>query len=646
MSEPFVKILRRCGALAAITLFAATAALHGQAAKRSRQPEPPAQAPPGPIRLSVDATQAPQKILHAHMQIPVRPGPLTLYYPKWIPGEHMPDGPIIEVAGLKFMADGKAVPWRRDLVEMFSYHLDLPQGVTSLDVELDFLLASANANFSSGGSATAALDVLSWNQLLLYPQGFPAGAITFLPSLRLPAGWKFGTALPGAKSNGDTVDFAAVPLTTLVDSPVLMGRYFRAIQLTPGQDPPHEVDIAADSPSALAMSPETQRELRQLVEETGALFGSRHYRDYHFLLTLSDDVAHFGLEHHESSDDRTYERSLIDEGYRILFAGLLPHEFTHSWNGKYRRPVDLATPDYQQPMRDDLLWVYEGLTEYLGEVLTARSGLFTEEQAHEELAQLIAQYDHRPGRDWRPLQDTADAAPFLYDATPDWETWRRGTDFYQEGEMLWLDVDTTLRSLTKDQKSINDFCKIFHGGPGGEPALKTYTFEDVVATLNGLAPYDWAGFLRTRLDGLATNTPNEALQNSGWRLVYNEQPNEIQSTTDKIEQRDDLMLSIGLIINNDGTVIDVLHGGPCYNAGIGPGMKMQAVEGRQFSTDELDDAIDNAKSTNAPIQLMLTNGTEFRSYRVDYHGGLRYPHLERDSSRPDYLSEILHPLAR
>jgi predicted metalloprotease with PDZ domain len=645
MSQAFMGILRRCGALAAAALFAA-AGVHGQAAKRSRQPEPPAQAPSGPIRLSVDATQAPQKILHAHMQIPVRPGPLTLQYPKWIPGEHMPDGPIIEVAGLKFSADGKAIPWRRDLVEMFSLHLDIPQGVTSLDVDLDFLLGATNSSFSAGGSATAALDVLSWNQLLLYPQGFPANAITFLPSLRLPAGWKFGTALPGAKSNGDTIDFAAVPLNTLVDSPVIMGRYFRAIQLTPGQDPPHEVDIAADSPAALAMSPETQKELRQLVEETGALFGSRHYRDYHFLLTLSDDVAHFGLEHHESSDDRTYERSLIDEGYRILFAGLLPHEFTHSWNGKYRRPAGLATPDYQQPMKDDLLWVYEGLTEYLGEVLTARSGLLTQEQAHEELAQLIAQYDHRPGRDWRSLQDTADAAPFLYNATPDWENWRRATDFYQEGEMLWLDVDATLRSLTKDQKSMNDFCKIFYGGPGGEPALKTYTFEDVVSTLNGLAPYDWAGFLRARLDGVATNTPNEALQNSGWKLVYNEQPNEIESTTDRIEQREDLMLSIGLTVNGDGTVIDVLHGGPCYKSGIGPGMKIQAVEGRQFSTDGLEDAIDNAKSTNTPIQLMLTNGAEFRSYRVDYHGGLRYPHLERDSSRPDYLSEILRPLAR
>src|SRR5271155_3803754 len=270
------------------------------------------------------------------------------------------------------------------------------------------------------------------------------------------------------------------------------------------------MDIASDSQAALAMTPDTEAHFRQLVAETGALFGVRHYRGYHFLLTLSDDVAHFGLEHHESSDDRTGERSLIDESELIGFAGLLPHEFVHSWNGKYRRPVGLATPDYQQPMKDDLLWVYEGLTEYLGEVLTARSGLQTAEQWREDFAGLVAQYEHRPGRDWRSLQDTADAAPFLYNAGTDWANWRRGTDFYEEGSLLWLDVDSTLRRLTNDQKSVNDFCRVFHGGSSGQPELKPYTFEDVVATLNGLAPYDWSGFLRSRLDQTSTKTPTES----------------------------------------------------------------------------------------------------------------------------------------
>jgi predicted metalloprotease with PDZ domain len=602
-----------------------------------------AQTPTGPIRLAVDASQAPQRILHSHMQIPVKPGPLTLYYPQWIPGEHMPDGPIIEVAGLKFNVGGKTVPWRRDLVEMCTFHLDVPPGASTLDVDLDFLLAAVASGFSGGGSATASLDVLSWNQVLLYP-ALPAHDVIFEPSLRLPAGWQFGTALPGAKRSGDTISFAPVRLDALVDAPVIAGRYFRAIQLTPGENPPHELDIAADSAAALAITPETEMQLKKLVAETGALFGVRHYRDYHFLLTLSDDVAHFGLEHHESSDDRVSERDLIDESGRIDFSGLLPHEFVHSWNGKYRRPAGLATPDYQKPMKDDLLWVYEGLTEYLGDVLTARSGLLTQQQSLEELAALVAQYEHRPGRDWRPLQDTADAAPFLYDSTPDWSSWRRSTDFYQEGELLWLDVDATLRRLTKDQKSMNDFCKIFHGGPGGEPALKTYTFEDVVATLNSLAPNDWAGFLRTRLDQTSTKTPIEALENSGWKLVYNEQPNEMQANSEETGKSVNLALSMGLTSTDDGTIVDVIHGGPSYAAGLGPGMKIAAVNGRQYSRATLREAVSAAKGTTEPIQLMVANGAQFRTFSVDYHGGIVHPHIERDESRPDYLSEIFHPL--
>jgi predicted metalloprotease with PDZ domain len=606
-----------------------------------------AAAPPGPIRLEVDASHAPQKILHAHLQIPVHPGPLVLYYPEWIPGEHMPDGPIANVAGLKFTAGGKMLPWRRDLVDMCTFHLEVPQGVNSLDVALDFLLSAPVSEFSAAASATPFLDVINWNQLVLYPKGYPARDLTYVPSLRLPEGWKFGTALPVAKQDGDTIDFAPVQLNTLVDSPVLAGRYFRAIELTPGQRRSHEMDIVSDSASALNMPADLEKDFRNLIEQTGPLFGGvRHYRNYHFLLTLSDDVAHFGLEHHESSDDRTYERSLIDPNQRIYFSDLIPHEFVHSWNGKYRRPADLATPDYQTPMKDDLLWVYEGLTEYYGEVLTARAGFWSPRQAREALAHVAAQADRRPGRAWRSLQDTADAAPLLYNAGLDWSNWRRGTDFYQEGELLWLDVDTTLRRLTNDQKSMNDFCRLFYGGPGGKPALKTYTFDDVVATLNSVAPYDWSGFLRARLDSLAPNTPVESVENSGWKIVYNEKPNELEEVIGAVKHRVYLTFSVGLLLGTNGLVLDVIHDGPSYNAGIGPGMKITAVNGKQFSPDVLKEAITAAKSSSQPIQLMVANGPQYQTHSVDYHGGLRYPHLERDKSRPDYLSEIFHPMAR
>jgi predicted metalloprotease with PDZ domain len=627
----------------AVRTFAALACFLAYAGVTSRSAL--AQPPQEPIKLAVDATDAPQKILHVHEAIPVKPGALNLYYAEWIPGEHMPDGPIIQMAGLRFTAGGKTIPWRRDLVEMYTLHLEIPPGVSTLDADFDFLLSAPASGFSGGASATAYLNVLSWNQVLLYPAGTSIRELMFDPSLKIPSGWQFGTALPVAGQEGDTIEFSPVPLNTLVDSPVLAGKYFRRIELTPGQTPKHEMDIAADSQAALAMPADMEAHFHQLVDETGVLFGTRHYRDYHFLVTLSDDVAHFGLEHHESSDDRTFERSLVDPEGRIEFAGLLPHEFVHSWNGKYRRPAGLATENYQDPMKDDLLWVYEGLTEYLGNVLTARSELLSIEDSREALALLAATYAQRPGRDWRPLQDTADAAPFLYDAGSDWANWRRGTDFYEEGELLWLDVDTTLRHVTNDKKSMNDFCRMFHGGEGGKPELKTYNFDDVVATLNSLAPHDWAGFLRARLDDTATKTPAEAIENSGWKIEFNEQPNSMLETSDDIEKKVDDSLSIGMIVSEDGGVIDVIHGGPCYKAGLGPGMKIAAVEGHPYSSEALDDAIQAAETNSSPIELIVQNGAAFKTISVDYHGGERYPHLVRDESKPDYLTEILSPQA-
>jgi predicted metalloprotease with PDZ domain len=592
--------------------------------------------------VDVDATQAPQRILHTHLAMPVEPGPLTLLFPEWIPGEHMPDGPINNIAGLKFTAARKVLPWRRDLLDMFSFHLTVPAGVTSLDVKFDFLISGVGSGYSSGASSTAYLNDLSWNQVILYPRGFAAKDLTYLASLKLPAGWKFGTALPGAKQNGDTISFDPAPLSTLVDSPVLAGRFFRVIPL--GQNPTQEIDIAADSEAALAMPPETEAAYRKLIAETGALFGSRHYRDYHFLLTLSDNTAHFGLEHHESSDDRSYEKMVTDPSFLVETASLLPHEFVHSWNGKYRRPEDLTTADYHQPMRDDLLWVYEGLTEYWGDVLTARSGLFTNDQAHEEFARLVALYDHEPGRSWRSLQDTADAAVVLYNADDDWRNWRREVDFYDESVFLWLDVDTTIRRLTKDKKSMNDFSHSFHGGPGGEPALKTYTFEEVVAALNAVVPYDWSGYLRTRLDSLAPKTPEEALLASGWLVTYSDEPNEIERVRDIVRKTTTLMNSIGLTANEDGTLAEVLYEGPSFKAGLGPGMKITEVAGKPFTSDALRSAV--AASVSTPVQLKVKNGPQEQIYTIDYHGGAKYPHLQRVQNRPDVLDEILRPLAQ
>ena len=373
-----------------------------------------------------------------------------------------------------------------------------------------------------------------------------------------------------------------------------------------------------------------------------------HYRDYHFLLTLSDDVAHFGLEHHESSDDRDSRAQLDRRARAWILPDLLPHEFVHSWNGKYRRPADLATPDYQQPMKDDLLWVYEGLTEYLGEVLTARSGLRTQNSRAKHLAFLVATYEHRPGRAWRPLQDTADSAVFLYNADADWPNWRRGMDFYEEGELLWLDVDATLRRLTNDQKSMNDFCRIFHGGPGGEPVLKTYTFDDIVATLTASRHMIGRHFFARGSIPPCQNTPIEAIENSGWKLVYNEQPNGMEVNAEVVTKHLDLDFSLGMTVGEDGSIGDVIHGGAAYAAGLGPGMKIVGVNGRQYSPETLTEAIDSARTATEPIQLIVANGAQMRTYSIDYHGGRVFPHLERidDAAHPDYLNDILRPLAQ
>lgn len=435
------------------------------------QTAPAAKPYPGTIRLSVDATQAAQIIFRATEIIPVTPGAITLVYPKWIPGEHGPTGPIVDSTGLKFTAGGQTIPWRRDDSDMYTYHLTVPAGVGQIEATLEFdAPVAGEGGFSAGASSTAKLAVLSWNWLVLYPAGYAAEQVNIQPSLTIPRTWQFGTPLPignsGFIANGDYISFAPTTLATLIDSPVIMGEYYRKIELSPpGEQRPAELDIAADSAAALEMPADTEQQYKNLVAEAGALFGARHYRDYHFLLTLSDHVAHFGLEHHEANDSRVDERSLIDETGRKLMSGLLPHEYTHSWNGKYRRPLGLATPDYQQPMKGELLWVYEGLTSYWGDVLTARSGLLNAAQARDGLALIAAGMSHRPGRQWRPLLDTTVAAQILYGSPFQWSSWRRSVDFYDEGVMIWLDADTTIRKLTNNQKSLDDWAKIFHGQP-------------------------------------------------------------------------------------------------------------------------------------------------------------------------------------
>ena len=592
------------------------------------------------ITIAVDASEAPRKIFHAQLSIPAAPGTLTLYYPKWIPGEHGPTGPIEDLAGLKFTGNGKTLKWRRDLQDGWTFHVEVPAGVSLVDASLDFISPVGEEGiYTAAASATDRMTVLSWNTLLLYPAGWTTDELTYQASVRLPSGWKFGTPLPIANQSGTEIKFKPASLTTLVDSPVIAGEFLRIVPLS--ENPHQEMDIAADSAAALDAPPELLESYKTMTDQAKKLFGAQHFRDYHFLYSLSDHVAHFGLEHHESDDSRTWERSFVDSDRRLLASGLLSHEYVHSWNGKYRRPADLATSDYQKTMQDDLLWVYEGLTSYLGDVLGARSAIRTPEQFRDSLAFMAARLDHVPGRTWRNLQDTADGVPSMQGAPNQWQSWRRTVDYYDEDVLNWLWVDTIIREQTHGQKSMDDFCHIFHGGQGGVPEVKTYTFDDVVNTLNQVAPYDWRGFWTERLTNHGPGAPLTGIERSGWKLVYDDDPSELMKSATEVYKGINAEFSIGLLLEENGYITDTVEGMSAAKAGIGPGMKVIAVNGRRFSPDVLSDALKINKGTSNPLELLIENTEYYKTYRLDYHDGSKYPHLVRDESQPDVLSDIL-----
>jgi predicted metalloprotease with PDZ domain len=597
------------------------------------------------IKIDLDLTDAPRKILRARLSIPVQPGPLTLVYPEWIPGEHSPSGPIDNFAGLVFKANGQTIPWERDDVNMFAFHLHVPAGVTTIEAEVDFLATAAASGFSAGASTSPNLAVVAWNEVALYPAGTPAGEVKFSPSIKLPDGWKMGTALTTTEADGTTTHFEAVPLDTLVDSPVLAGRFFREIPLASTiLSPKHFLDIAADGPEDLTLKDDEISEFSNLVIEAGALYQSRHYNHYNFLFTLSDSVAHFGLEHHQSSDDRVEARNFLDEDIKLINGGLLPHEFTHSWNGKYRRPSGLATPNFQQPMKGELLWVYEGLTEYFGDVLTARSGIWSSQQYREMLALSAAEMDHRPGRTWRNLQDTATAAQILYSTSNEWDNWRRSVDYYAEGELIWLEVDTTIRKLTGGKRSLNDFAARFLGKGGNTPPeVVPYEFADICVQLNDVAPYNWQHFLETRLNSKSPRAPLDGIVNGGYRLEYSDQSNEFARASETRDRGVDAWYSLGFH-SGDEIIRDVLVDSPAYKAGLGPGMKLIAINGRRATDELLHNAIRDAKTSKEPIELIVENDAFFKMVKIDYHDGEKYPHLVRQPNTADLLDEILKPM--
>ncbi len=613
-----------------------------------------------PVRITADLSDAPRKLFHAEVDLPVKSGPATFITPQWIPGEHAPNGPAATIVGVVFTANGQTLPWRRDDVNLYEFHVQVPAGVTSVRAHLDSII---------NGRISREMAVLEWQKLLLYPAHIPVKEIAVEPSVTVPAGWGIGTALipvgaPAAPPMTTGVDeqyhqpaagamtthFAVTNVEQLQDSPIITGKYFHEFALAPEVTPKHFIDVVSDAPGDQNLRPELLAQLSNLVREASAAYASHHYNAYHFLLTLSDIAGGEGLEHEQSSDNGVGEKGFADAEHQVAESDLLAHEFTHSWNGKYRRPDKLYEPDFATPQQGQLLWVYEGLTQYMGNVLAARSGLKNQAQYRDQLALSAASLDNESGRLWRSTEDTAIASSITRHPVL-WASWQRGQSYYQEGELMWLDIDTMIREQTGGKKSLTDFLHIFLGKGGDTgPIIVPYDRKELIRDLNEVMPYDWATFLHNRIDLPTPHTDLAGIERGGYKLIYTDKPSPTQRALDKTRRRGiDVWYSLGFRVTQDGTVGDVRLAGPADKAMLYPGAKILAVNGQAFGADGLKDAlntaIDASKGTSTPIHLTVQLESEVTTMDIDYHDGQRYPSLERVEGKPALLDTVTMPLA-
>nr|WP_158185624.1 tetratricopeptide repeat protein [Xanthomonas hyacinthi] len=614
-------------------LLAATAAFQATA-----QTAPPQDVPfAGTLKIDVDATDLAHRIFRVRTTIPATPGPLILLYPQWIPGNHSPTGPIDKLAGLVVKANGQVLPWKRDQFDVYAFKVEVPQGASEIVAEFKFLSSQGEGQ----GRVMMTLELLNlqWNTTALYPAGVYARNIKAQASVTLPPGWSYATALETAERVGDTVTFKPIDFDDLVDSPMFAGKYYKRIALDAGAKAPVYLNLFADEAKSLEAKPEQIKAHAALVQQMDKLYGARHFDHYEFLLALTEKLGGIGLEHHRSSENSGPLNYFTEWDKSWAGRDLLAHEFNHSWNGKYRRGADLATPSFNVPMGDSLLWLYEGQTQFFGEVLAARSGLWTQAQARDMLADVAASYQRgRPGLAWRALQDTTNDPTMSLRRPRAYRSYQMSEDYYSGGQMLWLETDAKLRELSGNKRSIDDFAKAFFGMHDGAWEVNPYTFEDIVATLDGVARYDWARFLRSRIDGHGPLVGG--IEASGWKLVYSDQPNEAVKTYEATKKGIGLTYSLGLSLDEKGSVQDVLWDGPAFDAGIIAGNGIVAVNGREYSADTIKDAITAAKGGTAPIELLVKRGNRYDTLRIAYHGGLQYPHLERIAGKPDRLSEL------
>ncbi len=596
-----------------------------------------------PETIVLDARKAPIGLAYSHMVIPVRPGPFTIDYPQWIPGEHGPTGPLSDVSELRVSANGRPLDWHRDQVDLYAFHMNVPQGVNAIHVDFTVLL-----NGNGGPMATRNIMVGNWNRYIFYQRNIDNTQYYVKASMILPSGWDYASALPLASRNGDHVDFNTVTLETLVDSPTDLGRYVKHYTTWSGDGANAYLDLFADAPEDLKIDDKTIDAYKRLVPEAMALYGGRHWNVYHAELTLSDTLGFQGIEHHQSSDDRANDSFMTSPMAQMAGGDLIPHEFSHSWNGKYRRPFDLQQPDYNEPYPEhtELLWQYEGMNQYMGDMLSFRSGIRDPKDYPEYLASLYARFAYEPGRNTTPIIDTTTGAPYYYCcARGVYPTIRRTAgDFYGEGELMWLDADTIIREQSHGTKSLDDYTKVFAGGISA-PKVVTYTREDLEGYLNQVVPYDWHGFFQKYVYSIAPLPPTDEIQRAGYKLVFTDKPNKFDEARSAAFHGISSWYDAGIALSGKGNVTDVRENGPAWNAGLAPGMQIVAVNGREFSGDLWTQAVTDAKTSTGPIRLRIKQGHWYSRIDLNYHDGLKYPHLDRIPGTTDMLSEIMAPHA-
>ncbi len=590
---------------------------------------------PGTITLDIDASDNKHGIFRVKERVPVdKAGPMVLLFPKWLPGNHSPTGQIEKLAGLHFSAGGKPLSWTRDPVDMFAFHLDVPEGAKTVEVELQFLSATTAAQ----GRIVSTPDLLrlQWQSMSLYPAGYFTRQIPVEATVTYPDGWTAASGLP-AKATGSVYHYEKTDYDTLVDSPVLAGRYYKAFPLSPRVT----LDTFADTAAELAATPAQIDAHKALVSQAVKVFGAQHYDNYHFLLAISAELGGIGLEHHRSSEDGVGLGYFTDWSNSIPARDLLPHEYTHSWDGKFRRGADLWTPDFRTPMRDSLLWVYEGQTQFWGYVLQARAGLVSKQDTLDGYAIILANAEATAGRQWRPLIDTTNDPAIAQRKPKGWTSWQRAEDYYNEGLLVWMEVDSILREQSKGKKSIDDFARAFFGINDGDWGEVTYTLDDVVATLDKIQPYDWATLLKTRISETGAPAPISGFAANGYRLTYTDTPTNYFKVAEKDRKRTDLSYSIGLMLGKDGDIVSVNWDSPAFKAGLNVGDSVAAVDGLTYTPDRLKTAITDAKDSKTPLTLLIRNGDRVSETTIDYHDGLRYPRLEKIGTGEGGLDRLL-----